>query len=75
MTLPRGTVGLVAVRLMTVRDVMNRFACSRATVYRLVARGVLPAVRIGKLTRFRPETVDALIKVAEAGSPRLVQEE
>jgi excisionase family DNA binding protein len=59
-------------RLLRVSDVMERLGCSRATVHRRMADGTLPAVRIGRLVRFRPETVEALLEVAEHGVPALV---
>ena len=59
-------------RLLKVSEVMERLGCSRATVHRRVADGTLPVVRIGRLVRFRQETVEALLEVAEHGAPTLV---
>ena len=39
---------------------------SRGTVYKLVNRGELPAVRVGERLRFRPADVDRYL---ERGSP------
>jgi len=61
-------------RLLRVRDIMERLGCSRATVHRRVADGTIPVVRIKGLVRFRPEVIDALLEVAEAGMPRLLEE-
>jgi excisionase family DNA binding protein len=66
------SLGTPGRRLLKVSEVMERLGCSRATVHRRMADGTLPAVRIGRLVRFRPETVEALLEVAEHGAPTLV---
>ena len=68
-------VARVGGRLLRVRDVMERLGCSRATVHRRIADGTIPVVRIKGLLRFRPDVVDALVQVAEAGRPRLLRED
>jgi excisionase family DNA binding protein len=40
--------------LLTVADVARRLRISKATVYRLVAEGKLPHVRVGNSIRFLP---------------------
>jgi excisionase family DNA binding protein len=62
-------------RLLKVQDVMARLDCSRSTVHRRIADGSIPVVRIKGLLRFRVETIEALLEVAEAGAPRLLGEE
>lgn len=47
--------------LLTLAEVCRRLALSRPSVYRLVASGRLPAVRIVQALRFRTADVDALI--------------
>jgi excisionase family DNA binding protein len=41
--------------LLTVAEVARRLRVSRATVYKLVAEGKLPHVRIGNAIRFTPQ--------------------
>jgi excisionase family DNA binding protein len=41
--------------LLSIRTFCQRFAISRATAYRLMSAGELPAVKIGKSTRIRSE--------------------
>lgn len=47
--------------LLTLDQVCSRLSLSRPSVYRLVAAGKLPAVRIVQAFRFRADDVDALI--------------
>ncbi|MGO9829792.1 MAG: helix-turn-helix domain-containing protein [Myxococcaceae bacterium] len=62
-------------RLLKVQDVMARLDCSRSTVHRRIADGSILVVRIKGLVRFRAETIEALVEVAEAGTPHLFGEE
>src|SRR5947207_12137493 len=48
-------------RLLSVRAVSDRLGVSRQSVYRLVAKGSLPVVKIHDRTLFRPSDVEALI--------------
>lgn len=48
-------------RLLTVEEVGEITRVSPAGIRRYVAAGELPAVRIGKLLRFRPEDITAWI--------------
>ncbi len=50
-----------AVPLLRDRDVAKALQCSPGTVWALVRRGQLPAVRLNGMTRFRPSDVDRLI--------------
>jgi excisionase family DNA binding protein len=47
--------------LFDVRGLAGFLGVSRASVYRLVARGELVPVRVGERLRFRPEDVDAYL--------------
>jgi excisionase family DNA binding protein len=44
--------------LLKVREVMVRLRMSRSTVYRMIERGDLDVVRIGRNIRVRKESVD-----------------
>jgi excisionase family DNA binding protein len=48
-------------RLLTVPEVAERLACSRALVRRLGARGVLPRTKLGRLVRFRESDVARIV--------------
>ncbi len=45
--------------LWTVREVAQFLRCSPSYVYKAAERDVLPAIRIGRMLRFRPEAVRA----------------
>lgn len=47
--------------LLTREDLAQILCCSTRTVDRLVASGDLPAIRIGKLVRFRPGQIRRLL--------------
>jgi excisionase family DNA binding protein len=49
-------------RLLSVRAVCDRLSVSRQSVYRLVADGSLPVVKIRDRTLFRPSDIEALIE-------------
>jgi excisionase family DNA binding protein len=49
-------------RLLTVGQVAERLQVSPRTVWRLIHDGRLPAVRIGRAVRLRPDAVAGLIK-------------
>lgn len=46
--------------LIGVTDAARSLGVCRATVYRLARSGAIPAVRIGKAVRLKPETVEAI---------------
>lgn len=48
-------------RLLTVRDVAERLGVCRATVYAMVERGELPAVRIASAVRVHPADLAAFL--------------
>lgn len=54
--------------LLTREDVAQILSCSTRTVDRLVASGDLPAIRIGKLVRFNPETIQRLVSDPDGNS-------
>ncbi len=49
-------------RLKTVAEVAAEWGVHRNTIHRLVARGDLRAVRVGRRLRFRPEDVRAYLE-------------
>lgn len=48
--------------LMTIRGSADALDVSTRTISRLIAAGTLPAVRIGRLVRIRPEDLAALVQ-------------
>jgi excisionase family DNA binding protein len=52
-------------RLLTAEEVAERWQVSAKLVYRLAATGDVPAVRLGRCVRFRPDAVEAF----ERGDP------
>lgn len=54
--------------LLTREDVAQILSCSTRTVDRLVASGDLPAIRIGKLVRFKPGTIQRLVSDPDGNS-------
>lgn len=53
------------VRYLTVAEVAEVMRVSRMTVYRLVQRGDLPAVRVGRSYRVPADALDAYLAAAE----------
>ncbi len=51
--------------LLTAREVAALFKASESLVYKLQRDGRLPAIRIGWLLRFHPETVRAFMRGEE----------
>jgi len=45
-------------KLLSVENVAGILAVNRRFVYRLVAQGRIPVVRVGRYIRFRPEAID-----------------
>jgi excisionase family DNA binding protein len=56
-------------RFLTVNEVADLLRLSDMTVYRLIKKGELPAVRIGRSYRLREDDVDAYLaeRYTEAG--------
>jgi excisionase family DNA binding protein len=55
-----GLGSLLSSRLLTIKDVAELLQVSTRTVQRLIDRGELAAVRIGRSVRIRPEAVQSL---------------
>ena len=53
--------------LLTARQVQTMFGVDRSTVYRMAEDGRLPALKIGRQWRFRPEEIERLL-VATPGA-------
>lgn len=58
-------------QLLTVPEVASRFQVTAQTIRNWVDHGTLPAVRVGRAFRIRPEDVDALLDRASADSSSL----
>jgi excisionase family DNA binding protein len=56
--------------LLTARQVQAMFGVDRSTVYRMAEDGRLPALKIGRQWRFRPEQIERLL-VANPGAATL----
>ena len=56
--------------LLTARQVQTMFGVDRSTVYRMAEDGRLPALKIGRQWRFRPEEIERLL-VASPGAAML----
>lgn len=52
-------------RLLSAQEVAARLNLKVCTVYDLVAKGDLPALRFGRKLRIRPGAVDALVTARE----------
>ncbi|HHS97018.1 MAG TPA: DNA-binding protein [Chloroflexi bacterium] len=50
------------VRLLTVGEVADLVQVSPRTVFRWMAQGRLPAIRVGNVTRIRPEDLEAFFE-------------
>lgn len=59
----------------TVKTLAERLAITPMTVYRLVEKGTLPAVKIGKSIRFRPGDIDAFLDAVRVGPTGLAVDE
>lgn len=51
----------------TVRTLAERLVVKPLTIYRLVAEGKLPAVRIGRAIRFDPDRIEAFLASVQVG--------
>ncbi len=60
--------------LLTIKDVMTRLQVSRATIYRLIARGELKPFKIGRSLRFDEHDLDTFIaRKKDAPPPRSLE--
>ena len=48
--------------LVSIREAAKALSLCSATVYRMIKRSEIPAVRLGKAVRLRPEDVEAIRK-------------
>jgi putative molybdopterin biosynthesis protein len=55
-------------RLLSVGEVATRLGVSRLTVWRLIDRGEIPALRVGRQLRLDPEELNAWLYAVQ-GSP------
>ena len=53
--------------LLSVAEVAGASGLSRATIFRLIAAGTLPSVKIGKRRCVRPEALLSFIEQSEEG--------
>jgi excisionase family DNA binding protein len=56
------------VELLTIREACDRLKLSRASLYRLIQRGELPTVRIGRSRRVVSEDLDRFITTLRSRS-------
>jgi excisionase family DNA binding protein len=54
-------------RFYSVKTLAERLAVTPLTIYRMVAEGKLPAVRIGRAIRFDPDAVAAFLESVRVG--------
>lgn len=54
-------------QFFTVKTLAERLAVRPLTIYRLIADGKLPAVRIGRSIRFDPDAVSAFLNSVRVG--------
>ena len=47
--------------MLTVGEIADYFRVSERTVYRWLSKGILPAVRVGNVTRINRDDLDAFI--------------
>lgn len=62
--------------LLTVEQLAKRLSVNPMTVRRMIRRGQIAAVRIGRAIRFRPEDIDAFlesVKIGKGGAPDELQ--
>jgi len=55
--------------LLTAQQVQSMFGVDRSTVYRMAEDGRLPALKIGRQWRFRPEEIERLLVVNPGTTP------
>ena len=56
------------VTLLTVREVAFALGCGRTSVYALIAKGELPTVKVGRLTRIPVSAIAAFVARGVAGA-------
>ncbi len=55
--------------MMTVKDVARYLRVHDVTIYRMIHRGRLPAVRIGRVWRFHKDHIDRWLTSNGTGNP------
>ena len=55
-------------RLITVKEVAERYRVTPSWVYKAVAKGRIPAVKIGPMLRFSPRTLDRWLSRRRTGA-------
>lgn len=58
---------VVRQQLVSLETVSQRLAVSKTSVYRMVARGVLPCYRLGGLLRFAEDDIETLLRRSRVG--------
>jgi excisionase family DNA binding protein len=54
--------------LLTVNQAAERLTISRSETNRMIRRGLIPVVKIGRLTRIRPEALETFVDRLDAAS-------
>lgn len=54
-------------QLLTAEDLAERWQVKVSAVYRLAREGVIPAVRLGRYYRFKPEAIESFEAAGGAG--------
>lgn len=49
-------------KLLTAEEVAQLLRVNRSSIYRWVEQGQLPAIKVGRIVRFNPETVKAVLE-------------
>ena len=50
-------------RLVSVREVAHQLGCSDSCVWKWVARGALPSLKVGTLRRIREQDLEAWVRL------------
>jgi excisionase family DNA binding protein len=51
-------------RLVSVREVAHQLGCSDSCVWKWVARGALPSLKVGTLRHIREQDLDAWVRLS-----------
>lgn len=60
----------MSVQLLTAEQAAAQLAIKPSAVYRLIRRGELPAIRIGRLVRVHPDDLSAWVEHQREGGRR-----
>lgn len=61
------------VRLLKVRDVMKILQLSKATMYRMIERGELDVVRIGRSIRIKESSLESILATKGKDFPYIAE--